>query len=271
MLTREAWRPPVTLEWPWGVEAPFSSVLDQARRSALVALGEEHATPWIVRSGAEILLSMASGPGKLALAMEMFNVEQQSLLDAWLLGELSWDELVEEYSRGPEGFPLDVYRPLMEAAKSLGARIFGVMPPRTKANMVARTGRLPRDAGPIALPEAWPHYSGALAKLFPRSGPMARIPVERLLLAQSYKDHIASTVVAKLLRDGFRILLLMGWAHVEVPGSVPDRAAALASLPEEPLIVGARRRGLHDYLSSGEHLSLRLRSKYTLIGGEGKP
>ena len=239
------WRPgsePVLLDTRLQTETRMEELLDCASRSRLTALGEVHNNPLIVWVAAEILRAAASR-GRVVLAVEYFNTEQQSLLDAWLDGRITWEALVDEYSRGPEGFPLETYRPLLEAARSLGVRIIGVMPPRTWANTLARGGRPPRmPRGPVD-PSLYPGYRGFLEPLFPRRGPMARIPVERLLEAQSYKDQWAAETVAQALHEA-GVVLVMGWAHIEAPWGVPERAAGLAGVPGwMTCIAGSRLAG----------------------------
>ncbi len=205
----------------------------------LIALGEIHHSPELVLLYREAYLE-ACKQGGAVLALEYFNTEQQSLLDSWLDDEIPWSKLYESYSRGPEGFDLNIYRPLLEAAKQCGQRIVGVMPPRDRANIIARTGTKPRTIIPVD-PDLWPGYRDALIPLFPRQGPMARIPVERLLVAQSFKDSVAAETVSNLILEGYKVVLVMGWAHVELRGAVVERILHTTGLGRgETLVMGAR-------------------------------
>jgi len=241
MLTIIPWP---ALEARSGILRTAQDALDSLRGKRLRAIGEVHEDPASIAMAREALLDACLEDPSTVLAVEYFNTKQQCLLDRWLHGETSWDELLQEYARGPEGFPLEKYRPLLEAAKSCGAPIIGVMPPRNLANQVARTGEVPEWAASLPAsprPEDWPGYRKALEPLFPRQGPMARIPVDRLVLAQSVKDAVAASTVASLLSRGHTVVLVMGWAHVELPGAVTDRALAIAGLPRSMSgIVGAR-------------------------------
>jgi len=250
---------------------PVGAALDYLRGRVLRAVGEMHEDPASVMVARETLMGACRESSRVALAVEYFNVEQQSLLDGWVAGRITWRVLLEKYRAGPEGFPLEKYRPLLEAARSCGARIVGVMPPRSVASMVARSGRLPGRAGGYEVdprPEAWPGYARALARLFPRSGPMARIPVERLLLAQSYKDSVAAGRVVGLLEDGYIVVLVMGWAHVELPGAVVERVASRLGMPRESVgVVGVRRLDLG--VLDVEVLSRDTIAGYLVVAGGG--
>ncbi len=226
-----------------------SETLQDAASAQFVAFGEVHETPWAVRLAAS-LLRVVCEHGRLGwVGFEYFNIEQQALLDSWIQGSIGWSRLVEEYSEGPEGFNLEVYRPLLEQARACTSRLVALMPPRPVANSVAKSGQLPRgyplEAEPQ--PEAWARYREELEPLFPRVGPMARIPLDRLILAQSFKDSVAATVAARALTRWGRGFIVMGWAHVELPGAVVARALALSGLRESSAaVVSARRGGIEE-------------------------
>ncbi len=233
---------------PEGVETAVNTLLRGGHH--VVFLGEVHEREWIVSEAVSVLRALCD-EGRLGfLALEHFNVEQQELLDSWLGGSMSWRELVEEYGRGPEGFNLEVYRPLLEAAASCGARIVGVMPPRDKARVVSREGRmpwLPEGAPDPAWYAGFGPYRALLESLFPREGPMASIPVESLVLAQSYKDSVAAWVIARMLsrKTGMAV---MGWVHVEARGGVATRLRELVPWASY-LVIGYREQGVEEALS----------------------
>ena len=205
-------------------------VLD-AINAPVLALGEEHEKTEIVAAFKKILAQRCELGLLKWVAVEYFNVKQQSLLDKWLQRRIDWKDLVREYSKGPEGFNLEVYKPILETARACNVRIVGVMPPRTEANRIARGGE-PRLKPCLPIePSLYRGYSEDLKPLFPRSGPMARIPLEKLLLAQSYKDSLAACTVYSTLREyGAGGVLIMGWAHIEPRGSVPDRVELLSGM-----------------------------------------
>ena len=239
----------VTLLDPRTLSEAGPERLQDAAGAQLVAFGEVHETPWAVRLATRLLRRICEHGGLGWVGFEYFNIDQQALLDSWTQGSIGWASLVEEYSGGPEGFNLEVYKPLLEQARACTSHLVALMPPRPVANSVAKSGQLPKgyplEANPN--PDAWAGYRGELEPLFPRAGPMARIPLNRLILAQSFKDSVAATVTARALERWGRGFIVMGWAHVELPGAVVARALALSGLREaSAAVVSARRGGLEE-------------------------
>ncbi|MCE4620553.1 MAG: ChaN family lipoprotein [Desulfurococcales archaeon] len=231
----------------------------------IVFLGEVHERPWLVEAYAR-LMGEECRRGRLGfLGVEYFNYEQQGILDEWRASERSWYSLVAEYSNGPEGFSLEIYRPLLETARKCGARIIGVMPPRDKARIVTMTGSIPDLPSRAPDPGEYPsEYECLLRALFPREGPMARIPVERLVLAQSYKDSIAAWRVADAYRRYGPGVVVMGWVHVEALGGVASRAARLLGLKPIDWLVAGARETFYDAIDA-LRLAGCLETRYLLI------
>ncbi len=211
----------------------------------LVFLGERHENTRLVGFALDLFRHSCS-TGGFFLGMEQFNSDQQLLLDMWLDGSIEWNVFLDEYGKSGEGFNLEVYRPLLEEARRCGVRIVGVMPPREKANEYARTGALPDGYRPgIEVdPYYWKPYPTVLSGLFPREGPMARIPVERLLWAQSFKDSYAADRILNVLSEGYKGgFIIMGWAHIEPRGAVPTRVKeTLRMEPSRMLALGFHDR-----------------------------
>lgn len=208
--------------------------------SHLYFIGEVHEREWLIREVAGLLTDLCARGRLSFLGVEYFNVEQQELVDSWLMGKISFEDLAREYEKGPEGFDLYKYRPMLETARECGARIIGVMPPRNIANMVARTGRIPEGYEGIPDPSILVReYEVLVSSLFPKQGPMARIPLRGLLLAQSFKDSVAALRVAEASRMGPGAVV-MGWVHVEVKGAVATRTSRLLGLDRRDyLVLGA--------------------------------
>ncbi len=206
----------------------------------ILYIGEVHEQEWLIEEVAALLGELCMNKKLSFLAVEYFNVEQQDIIDKWLRHEITFEELNSLYKQGPEGFNLAKYKPILDEARRCGTRIIGVMPPRTLARQVSRTLNIPTEYRDILDPlNVIPEYEEMITSLFPREGPMARIPVKNLLVAQSFKDSVAAAKVAEAIRLGPGAVI-MGWAHVEVKGAVATRVAKLTGLNKhEYTVLGA--------------------------------
>ncbi|MCE4598988.1 MAG: ChaN family lipoprotein [Desulfurococcales archaeon] len=208
----------------------FKDILScMPERNAAVFFGEVHQVNWIIRCELELAMAMDRIGVLGFLGLEMFNYRQQDLLDGYIEGSLSWEELVKEYSKGREGFDLEYYKPLIEYARSRGIKLIGVMPPREEAAKVARQGLnvvddisdSPVSSGEIRLDYA--RYEDRILSMIPREGPMGRLDPRRILEAQAYKDTVIAAIVDRSLRLYGSGLVVTGWAHSEITGSAPTR------------------------------------------------
>ncbi len=212
------WR---TLELP--------QLLEESRGVRAIFFGEVHQIGWILLVELDLLRAASSMLGLGFLGLEMFNYRQQRMLDSWEAGRISWKELVEAYSRSREGFDLNHYEPLLRLARGLGVKLIGVMPPRELAAEVARRGPEAVDSFPDSpvtsrdIGTGPKEYRGTLERLFPRTGPMAKLSLEGLLAAQAFKDSVIAAIVRKAVRSYGRGIVVTGWAHSEIPGSAPAR------------------------------------------------
>lgn len=235
-----------------------------SRVDKLLYIGEVHEQAWLIQEVASLLGEVCSNNKLSFLAVEYFNVEQQELVDKWLRHEISFEELYTLYKQGPEGFNLEKYRPILDVARVCGSRIIGVMPPRTLARQVTRSLEIPANYREILDPfDTLPEYEQIIKSLFPREGPMARIPLRNLLVAQSFKDSVAAATVAEALRLGPGVVI-MGWAHVEVKGAVATRVARLTGMNRENYTVLGAGEGPSKIEFTRKNRSL-LETDYLLI------
>ncbi len=218
-----------------GAEASIDRVVEEASQEGglTIYLGEVHQRRWIISLSLDILRRIMGKGGELYIGMEHFNQEQQEILEAFLEGDIEWEELVERYEEGPEGFDLEYYRPLIEWARDMGIPIYGLMPPRIYASQLVRLYMsgdkegverlLARYGLSIDDLDAGEEYRERFLQLIPREGPMARLDPEALLLAQSFKDEVMARRIVELSRRYRAGYILTGSGHVEHKGSVPTR------------------------------------------------
>jgi len=203
--------------------------LNEALGYNVVFFGEVHNVDWIIKLESEIVRRKAKISDIGFVGLELFNYRMDELINAWISEEITWRELIERYSLGKEGFPLETYKPLLETVKDLKLKVVGIMPPREEASKVARFGLEAIDDIedlPVKAEEILANYDGykdILLNLIPRSGPMAKLDPEKIILAQAFKDQtIAKRVSEANVKFGDGVVIA-GYAHVEFFGSATTR------------------------------------------------
>ncbi len=161
----------------------------------VVLFGELHGTAWIHRLQLELTREIFSlKKDGLVLGVEMFEADNQLILDEYLAGKILHRHLADE-AKTWQGYETD-YRPLVEFAREQGLRFIATNIPRRYANLVAREGlaalgRLSAEAArymaplPITVDLATPGYR-ELQKMGAAHG-MGMVP-ENFVAAQAVKD-----------------------------------------------------------------------------------
>jgi len=210
-----------------GREVGLEDILN--REMDVLFFGEVHNVPWIIDLE-RMLVEELYGRGSLKfVGLEWFNYRMDEMVGNWLKDKISWDEFKEEYEKGPEGFPLDSYRPVLEAIKRVGVPIIGVMPPRDEVKHISRYGLDGVDKivdSPISKDELKLDFRGyreILYSMFPKEGPMARLDPEKIFIAQAYKDEVISYRVFEGYKRYGPGLVITGFAHSEIYGSASTR------------------------------------------------
>ena len=207
----------------------------------IVFFGELHSKEQVLAAQMNVMRAMAE-LGSLTLVLEMFNCEQQSLLDSYAADKIDKEEFTRIYrEEGKEGFPLEHYGQLVDLAKDLGVRIRAGFLPRPIANRVLKegTGAL-RGYDKLPEEELLKGNEGNLeffASQLPPMGPMGKLPfpVESFFLAQSAKDtFMAREISAEVVKHSskeqrHRILAIAGRVHFDYGYGVPDRVITLLS------------------------------------------
>jgi uncharacterized iron-regulated protein len=129
---------------PTGVKVTaeqMNAVITDAR---IVYVGETHDNPASHRLELQVLKAMSERyPGNTSLGMEMFNINQQEVLDLWVAGELSEKEFLKK-SAWYDNWRMDYsyYRDLLNYAREQRIPVIGL---NATQEMVAHVGRSTLD------------------------------------------------------------------------------------------------------------------------------
>ncbi|MCE5334550.1 MAG: ChaN family lipoprotein, partial [Desulfobacteraceae bacterium] len=119
----------------------FDEMMDRLPGASVVYVGETHTSTEDHRAQLEILQRLARSGECVELGMEMFPRTAQPVLDRYVRGEMSEEEFLKEV-RWDEvwGFPFQLYRGLVDFARSRRIRIIGLNAPQEVVRRIARVG-----------------------------------------------------------------------------------------------------------------------------------
>jgi len=202
--------------------------------------------------------------GRMALGAEMFESDDQLVLDEYLAGLIPHRHLVAE-AKTWDGHETD-YRPLVDLARENGLRFVATNAPRRYAGLVAREGlealaRLSPEALrllvplPIRVDLETPGYREMLALELPMGGMPAR--PENLVAAQALKDATMAHFVSRAVGPGTTLLHVNGAYHSQGRGGIcwrlervrPElRVATVTCVVGDPARFDAAHRGAGDFV-----------------------
>lgn len=213
-------------------------LFDSLAHFPLVYVGEVHDNPASHRLELEVLSAMRQRhPGQVSLGMEMFNIEQQAVLDRWVAGELSEKEFLRE-SRWFEnwGGDFELYRELLEYCRDQQIPVIGLNTTRALGRKVSMTSLDQLDEETRAqMPEMDmndPYQLEMINKIFGAHGTGATM-LESFSRRQTLWDETMAATVAEYMRDreNHHMVVIAGGWHVHYGFGIPRRVHRRLPLP----------------------------------------
>ncbi len=193
-----------------GTPTDYESMVARLTQADVVLFGELHHHGVIHLLQYELTRSLFDATeGRLALGAEMFEADNQLIVDEYLAGQIKHDHLVSE-AKVWSNYEPD-YRPLVEFAREHGLRFIATNIPKRYANLVAREGlealgRLSVEARrtmaplPIHVDLETPGYREMTG--IRQMHPM-RLKAENFVAAQAVKDAtMAHFILQNLPQEG---------------------------------------------------------------------
>jgi uncharacterized iron-regulated protein len=185
------------------LEDSFDILMDYS----IIFIGEEHESRVSHEAELTILRGLAKRDSNLVLALEMFELDVQDILDAYLKGKISEKKFLKQARPWPNY--LEDYRPLVEFAKKKGMTVIAANIPRRAAAAVAMANKVSPDVmgeDRRYLPKTLHLKSKEYYKRFafsmeemPHSTPMKDMKVDGLFKAQVLKDSVMAASVEPFL------------------------------------------------------------------------
>lgn len=245
----------------WSAEAPFEREEALARMAGadVVLLGESHGNGDHHDRQLEILQALLAHGRRPALAFEIFDLEDQEIIDRQrLYGVADADALAEAVNMSDRGWVWAQYRPLVQFALDQALPIVAANLSRRGAMAVAREGLESlsgEDRARLGLDSPLPE--DAMQRLEQRivDAHCGHLPAARaggMINAQRARDaYMADRIAAQ---EG-PVVLITGAAHARLDYGVPWYLARVA--PEREVFslmfveVDPERQSAHEYLNAG--------------------
>lgn len=206
-----------------GKESDYAQLLKQSKKADVVFFGEQHNNPishWLQIELAQDLEKETSG--KLIMGAEMFERDNQAILNEYLAGQIS-SKNFEEEARIWDNYATD-YKPLVELAKSKKLPFIATNIPRRYANMVYKQGLeslnpLTSEAKswiaplPIEVDMNLPSYQAMIKMMGGHGGGAAS---DNLVKSQAVKDATMGYFIAQNLKKGHVFLHFNGSYHSDL-------------------------------------------------------
>ncbi|MGC8658284.1 MAG: ChaN family lipoprotein [Desulfomonilaceae bacterium] len=226
--TREA---SIIVDLLMGEPVTFESALDDMSQVRVVYVGEFHTIIRHHQLQEEILGGLAHRNRKVSLAMEMFNADQQSIVDKWLSSNESVSVLGERLG-SDRWTNISDYSGLLLKARDLHIPIVGLNLSSGLVRKVSRGGlnalseseraMLPPDVEPVS-----PVYARLLTLRLQVHRAFHGKSLNRVIYAQALRDTVMASNIVKRLSDPLSkdgiLMVVAGNGHLSYGLGVPER------------------------------------------------
>ncbi len=217
------------------VDSP-KEILPQLARADVVYLGETHDNPKDHQTQLEIIQELRRN-SKIAIAMEMFQRPYQGVLDSYLAGQLSEQELLEQSEYKQRwGFPWEYYAPILRFAQEKQLPVLALNTPTEVTRQVTREGLAsltPKQRSFIPpfseIRTDNTEYRQMMLRIFKQHqhGSHGSADFERFFLAQVLWDETMAEKIAQFLQANpdYQVVVLVGQGHIVYGYGIPSRVA----------------------------------------------
>jgi len=216
-----------------GKPASMEKIIDSIGGVDVIFLGEFHDDAVAHAIQLEIFKAAHQRYGtmrEVALSLEMFERDVQSILDEYLLGLITENHLMSS-ARPWNNYKSD-YRPLVEYAKENKLPVVAANAPRRYVNMVSRLGRgslnnLPvaarRNLAPLPFAQASPAYARKFNSLMGQNSAEVKAGLVNILDSQSLWDATMAYAISRQLKNKNSLVVhLNGGFHSEGRLGTPE-------------------------------------------------
>ncbi len=230
------------------IPVDFDVFLEDIQNRDIIYIGEFHQVQEILAFQIDIISGLLQRGFHPSIGLEMFNVLQQEILDYYTEGVITFEQLMNLYDMGPEGFDLKHYRNIIDIALKNKLKAICLNIPRDIASSVARHGLDRKELDGLYLNEqdiknCSDAYKKAIGSVY-KKHPHEEITEENFILSQSIKDEMMAETIVHYLKTGnvrTPLIVITGRGHIEhwlgIPERVKGKMVRRGVCPSDVLIV----------------------------------
>ncbi|MCB9467077.1 MAG: ChaN family lipoprotein [Candidatus Obscuribacterales bacterium] len=247
--------PEVTVIDSDGKEITFDQFADRLLQSDIISVGELHDSAAHHEMQLRIIEAVFKRDPDLGVGMEMFQRPFQDVLDSFIAGEITEEQLVEDSEYKTRwGFPWELYQPIVDHARLNKIPVAALNAPKELTRRVKEVGwdglvQEEKDAlGPVdfQVPAHRDHWLPMLSHMHGNRTPSADEKERSYQIMTIWDDYMAQSAANFKSERGLRrMIILAGGGHVEGGFGIPDRAAGYSK--GKSVTVGIVITGINDH------------------------
>ncbi len=213
-------------------------MLSELAQANVVYLGETHDNSVDHQNQLQIIQQLQQHHPKIAIAMEMFQRPYQGVVDQYLAGKLTEQELLAKSEYETRwGFPWEYYAPILRFAKDKQLPVLALNTPTEITRKVASQGLesltvserkyIPPLAEINTSNQKYRQLSLQAFQLHQSAGHGNSSGAERFFLAQVLWDETMAEGIAKFIKANpdYQVVVLAGQGHIVYSYGIPSRVA----------------------------------------------
>ena len=243
---------------PEGDPITFAQLLNDLDTTRVIFVGESHDQIEHHQIQVRMIHDLAAKGKDVVIGMEMFEKSQQATLDRWSQGLLTEEEFLKESQwEKTWGMDHELYRGILDAAKTHHLKILGLNVPRDWVRTVAGNGMqgLPPEDRKL-LPEmdlANPQHRAYIATIFKGHEKGSAKAFENFYEAQCLWDEGMAQSLSEFLEspqsEGKTVLVFAGSGHIVFGFGIPNRLDRRNPVPYQAIVLKTWSKKMNGDLS----------------------
>jgi uncharacterized iron-regulated protein len=233
---------------PQGDPITFAQLSDHLDMTRVIYVGESHDQIEHHQIQVRIIEGLLAKRKDVAIGMEMFERSQQPILDRWSQGLLTEEEFLKEIQwETTWGMDYELYKGILDMAKSHHLKVLGLNVPRDFVRRVAKNGTTKLSAeDKKRIPEmdlTDRQHRAYITSIYKGHGKGSAKDFENFYEAQCLWDEGMAESLFEFLKssqaEGKTVLVFVGSGHVVFKFGIPKRLYRRIAVPSKTIVLKA--------------------------------